>query len=322
VNSSRKNRVLWTFGISEEQEKSLREILSGDFSLRVWPADAVPDIGAFDADGPAMHIFSEEGYKAYQSRRNSPLSTLDVLPHVMLLPEHSCAEDLQYAVDSGCAAVLRLNLAPERFIGRLNQILENTELQNNLLRISREIFLEREIYEHKNSTLQFLVNFLTEISRQTQYDDMLRTVFSCLKTLFPVRSMQAALWDKTGALPVAHMFISAPEGSKSFVRWKNLLLEQMEPDFANCSPELRTRHLNLPDQGKKWSKATPADGYVLNLPLFLADDQVGLLSVLTDMERNLSRDQAQALNAALQFLAVVFHNAGSGRAEFVKAGIS
>ncbi|MDR1243286.1 MAG: hypothetical protein LBM00_10985 [Deltaproteobacteria bacterium] len=316
--SLQKNKLLWSFGLSPEQEKNLRGTLNEEYSLHSWAAEAVPDLADFDAEKPSLHIFSVEGYKAYREQRNNPVSTLDILPQVMLLPENASAETLQYAIDSDCMAILRSNLAPECLIRKIEHILEVSEMQNSLLRITNEIFLEREIYERKNSVLHFLVDFLSGIYRQPDIEKIIPATFSCLKTLFPIRSLHMALWEQNAGAP-AQLFITAAKNSGSFSQWHALLLKQIKPALSGCPREAYAHNLHLADQETTWRNATPADGYVLHLPLFLAETQIGLLSILTDMERSITRDQAQALNAAMQFLALAVHKISGDKARLVPA---
>jgi hypothetical protein len=318
VYSLQKNKLLWSFGLSPEQEKSLRGTLNEEYSLHSWSAAAVPDLADFDAEKPSLHIFSVEAYKAYREQHNTLVSTLDILPQVMLLPENASAETLQYAIDSDCMAILRPNLAPECLIRKIEHILEISEMQNSLVRITNEIFLEREIYERKNSVLHFLIDFLTGTSRQSDIEKIIHTTFSCLKTLFPIHSLHMALWEQNTGAP-AQLFITSAKNSGSSAQWQALLLKQIKPAPSGCPPEAYAHNLHLADQDRKWRNATPADGYVLHLPLFLADTQIGLLSILTDMERSITRDQAQALNSAMQFLALVVHKVSEDKARLAPA---
>jgi hypothetical protein len=303
--------IIWCFGLTRDQEKILHESLKGEYSLRSWPAAVRPDIADFDADKPGLHIFSVEGYKAYRERSGNILTTLDILPQVILLPANASAQDLQYALDSDCLAILRHDLTPERMLGKIEQLLEISEMQKHVVRMSREICLEREIYEHKNTVLQFLVNFQTQTAELQNVAEIMHTVFSCLNMLLPVRSQHLTLWEP-GSNATVHMFITSPKESESFARWRSLMLEQLNlalpnPGLAGTVPNIFLNHLHLKDQEKEWRNAMPADGYVLHLPIALSGAQIGFLSILTDMERSLTRDQALALNAAMQYLGLALH---------------
>jgi hypothetical protein len=298
---------MWAFGLSAEQEKKLREVLTEEYALRCWPDSTTPDMAEFDADKPRLYIFSIEGYKTYRAKNCNSLNILDIVPQVMLLSENASAEDLQYAVDSDCLAVLRPNLDQDAFIKKLEQLLEISEVQNDILRLSNEIYLEREIYERKNNVLQFLVSFLTKTSKQRNFKEIIRTAFSSLNMLFPVRSMHLALWNTESSPVEVQMFMTSPKNGKSFAAWHNLMQKQLHIEFAASACNTHVTVLKLRDQAKEWVDAKPGDGYMLNLPVTLADTPIGFISILTDMERSLTRDQAQALNAALQFLAYTFN---------------
>ncbi|MDR1124561.1 MAG: GGDEF domain-containing protein, partial [Deltaproteobacteria bacterium] len=302
--------TIWLYGLEPEQEKMAETILAEDFQLRSWPLAAKPGMAQFEADHPNLVIFSMAGHQGYKSGlgRNGPL---DLLPQLLFLGEKYAVEELEYAVDADFAAVLRLPMHPEAFSRKIYQALEFEAIQQDALRMSREIFLEREILERKNEVLQFLVNFLTRTSTGLDPSAIIRTAFSCFKLLFPVRSLHASLWrDNAGKLE-ASLFISAPKGGKAFQDWRDLLLEQINHNLPEEALQWQIRQVNLDDQDAKWRGASPANGHVLHLPIAIAGKQIGVISLLTDMDRSLSRDQAMALNSALQFLAFTLNNANS-----------
>ena len=316
MKHSQKLGTIWLHGLEPEQESMVEKLLAEEFQLRSWPLDARPDMAQFEADNPNLVIFSAAGHKGYKngsgpadhSTQNGPL---DLLPQLLFLAGGYTMEELEYAVESDFAAVLRPAMQPEAFTRKIYQALEFEAVQRDALRMSREIFLEREILERKNEVLQFLVNFLTRTSTGLDPSEIIRTAFSCFRLLFPVRSLHATLWRENAGKLEASLFISAPKGSKAFQDWRDLLLEQISHSLPEEALKWQTRLVRLDDQETRWRSASPSNGHVLHLPIAIAGKQIGVICLLTDMDRNLSRDQAMALNSALQFLAFTLNNANS-----------
>ncbi|MDR2892173.1 MAG: GGDEF domain-containing protein [Deltaproteobacteria bacterium] len=300
---------IWSFGLSGMAEAELRKLIDGKFVLRAWPAEALPGIRELELDQPCLNIFSVAGHKAYKKHPVNKSGHLDFIQHALMLDFAPSATDVEYACDTDCCAIIRAGIDQKTFLRKIDNALEIEAAQHEALRMSREIYLEREILERKNEVLQFLVSFLTKTAAGLDPEEIIRTAFSSLKLLFPVRSMHAALWRPGENEHSAEMYITADAGGKSAEKWRRLMLEHLEQALPEARFHLRSYNMPLHDQEKKWRNASPESGHVFSLPIAIAGAQIGVICILTDMDRSLSRDQAQALNSALQFLALSLNNA-------------
>jgi diguanylate cyclase (GGDEF)-like protein len=177
--------------------------------------------------------------------------------------------------------------------------------------MTREIMLERELLERKNKILTFLVNFLATTSVSLDLTHILQTTFSSLSLLFPIHTLHAVVWrpegQEAGHLPVS-LHIAAPESSAGFFLWRDTLLEQAgQLSGRTCSVE-RNLFLDLSAQKGARLDASPTDGHLIFLPIATRSETIGVIAVLTDFNRDLGRDQNQALESALRHMALVIRN--------------
>ncbi|MDL2306939.1 GGDEF domain-containing protein [Desulfovibrio sp. OttesenSCG-928-C06] len=309
MRRSQNARTIWSFGFDGETESRIGKLLDNKFNMLVYPSGEVPGLPDFESQQPCLIMFTPEAHRAMKKVQRSKSKHLDYIPHAMVLDDNSSQEDMEYAIDSDSLAILRPGLSRSAFMKKINAALEIEAVQLDALRMTREIYLEREILDRKNEVLQFLVSFLTQTSVGLDPEAIIRTTFSCLRLLFPVRSIQAALWKPGVDNCDVELFITAQEGSQSFESWRNLMQEQISAALPGADYLLHLRPTDLPDQEEEWQGVAPVDGHVLILPISVSGQQIGIIFILTDMDRSLSRDQALALNSALHFLALTLNNA-------------
>lgn len=296
-------------GIREVDAGDIRALAGPEFSLQTWPEGTLPDFSESGALlAPSLICFSLEACRAFTALPYEQTAFLNLTPKMILLEENAPTEILEEALELGAGDVVRAPLSGARFGATLRKAAEAAALQRDIQNMAREVFVEREILERKNETLSFLVNFLTYVTDSFDEKELLGKAYSCLRQLFPVTTMHAALLtrDDNGAV-AADMYIAALPGSPAYDAWRERLLEtarEMSPDVP-LNPV--TTHLALENADSGF--ALPTDGHILTLPLHTGTDMRFFLMLLTPMERNLGRDQAQALDSALRHMALSLKNA-------------
>lgn len=305
----RKLNIIWTFALSSEQVDKARQFCGKDYRLETWGENTVPTLEEFEKTSPCLALFSPAGLRFMLSLPKSRVRHLELMPKVMMLGEDYSQADLEYAIDNNIAEIIRPPCSKKFFLEKLTRAQEMESVHHDLLRMSREIVLEREILERKNDILNFLVNFLTDTSASLEPECILQTAFTRLQMLFPVRSLHAAVWNQGRKKGQVMLYISAPDGSPAMQAWRERLLEQSRLANPDLPDTITVCPIRLDNQEETWLEAVPENGHMLQMPVQLADEQLGLLLLLTDMERSLGRDQAVALNSALQHLALSLKNA-------------
>ncbi len=303
------SQILWGLGLSEEQTQNLRSLAGPDYVLRTWPADALPDFHAIGgADSPHLICLSIAGCRAFAARPASQTGHLELVPKMLLLEENAGPDDLEKALDFGEADIIRPPLTPKRLAACLRRAAEAAALHRDIQNMTREIFLDRELLERKNNTLRFLVNFLTSTAESFAENEILTKAYVCLQHLFPVLGMHAALFEESDDGEIlADLYVAAPKNHAAQRSWRDLLLECADSACSGKTVHPTTTQLLLP--GASRNTARPGDGHLLTLPLIVGKETLGVVLLLTSMERNLGRDETMALDSALRHLALSLKNA-------------
>ncbi len=301
------DKILWGLGLSEKQAHDLQDLAGPSYTLKTWPADALPDFRSLP-EIPRLICFSLPGCRAFTAEPLDRVGHLDLLPKMLLLEENAGREVLEEALDYGISDIIRPPLTKKRLATCLRRAAEAAALQRDIQNMTREIFLDRELLERKNETLRFLVNFLTGTAEPFSEQEILGKAYTCLQDLFPVMGMHAVLLGQSdnGDI-IADMYVGAPQDSEAHDAWRAMLLESAQHACPGKQLHSVTTQLALP--GPMSGAARPHEGHLLTLPLTAGKERLGELLLLTSMERNLGRDQAMALDSALRHLALSLKNA-------------
>ncbi len=136
---------------------------------------------------------------------------------------------------------------------------------------------------------------------------MLGKTFACLQSLFPVLTMHAAIFTKNDDGDcTANLYVAAPTDSPAHASWRARLLEIGEA--VNPDKKITPTTMLLPLGDNARVTAAPSDRHILTLPVHVSETAQVYLMLLTSMERNLSRDQAVALDSALRHMAITIKN--------------
>ncbi|SBV90451.1 putative Diguanylate cyclase domain protein [uncultured delta proteobacterium] len=303
-----RTQTIWGLGLSDAQAENIRSMAGRLYSLELWPAGAMPDFAnAGNMAAPCMVCFTMDSCRRFMSLPARQTGFLELTPKVLLLDPDADMATIDEALTFGVSDIIRPPLAKKRFSACLRKAAEAAALQRDIQNMAHEVFIEREMLERKNEALSFLVNFLSRISEALDETELLGKAFTCLKQLFPVMTMHAAIFSKddNNALS-ADLFIAAPADTPAYNAWRNSLLEI--GNGMEHSGAVNPTTIHLPLSGEAASSARPGDGHILTLPVHIGDSSQLYLMLLTSMERNLSRDQALALDSALRHMASTIKN--------------
>ncbi len=286
----------------------MRSLAGPQYTLRNWPADALPDFRSGDLGAPRLLCFSMAGCRAFAAKPLTQIGHLELVPKMLLLDENAGQAELEEALEFGVSDIIRPPLTKKRLAVCLRRAAEAAALHRDIQNMTREIFLDRELLERKNETLRFLVNFLTRTSEPFDEAEILARAYASLQSLFPVLSMHAVLCSESDNGDVlADLYVSLPDKHPEKSDWRDLLLESANAAFPGKSVHPSTTYLQLPGA----SGGAPSSGaeHLLTLSLTAGSETIGMLLLATSMERNLGRDQAMALDSALRHLALCLKNA-------------
>lgn len=300
---------IWSFGLDADLVNKTREYLGRSYSLRPWATGIVPTLTDIEDAMPRLAIVSPDGYRAIKALPLDRIRHLDLIPKIMLLKEEYSTADLEYAIDSDVAEIIRPPYARKLFLHKLHRALETEAVHIDVLHMSREIELERELLEHKNDTLNFIISFLTGTASSLDPDSIIRAACTGFQNLFPVRSINVALWDNHATTRQLEIYTIGAESTAPEQRWREMLYADALSSGQCDDMQIKHHQLAVGSTSDYWGNATPEDGHVIRLPITLANEQLGVILLLTDMAKSLSREQAVVLNSALQHLALTLKNA-------------
>ena len=303
-----KKHILWSLGLSDEQCETVRSLTGSEYILYSWPAGEMPNLAAIGEMGmPCLICFTMDSCRQFNAMSVAHVGHLDLIPKMLLLDEGSDLATMESALDFGVTDIIRPPLTRERFAGCLRRAGEAAALHRDVQSMTREVFIERELLERKNEALTFLVDFLTSTSESFNEAGILRSAYTSLQKLFPVTTLHAALFAHNDLGDIAaDLYISVPKGSPAYEEWRNLLLETSSAMFNGQRVMPTTTYLSLPGQH---TEIRPTDGHLMTLPLRVSEDSMFFVTIVTPMERNLSKDQTLALDSALRHMALSIKNA-------------
>ncbi len=290
--------ICWGLDLSDKQADRLRETLGEESQLILWPAGVIPGIQEMEQIPPLILWVSSSANRHMASLEPAHIRHLELSPKVILLSDDYSLRDFEEAGDSGAADIVRPPLTKKRVRGIMNRAVEAQEVHHDIMCMTREILLERELLERKNELLAFLVTFLTDTRERSDPAEVVAAALSALKGLFPVHTGHAAVRTAgAGFSPQLHLFIGAEYGSEDYARARNSLLEQATAAFRCEVEAVREQPLSL-------ERTRTPDARPLCLPLLAGGETIGLLLLETSLTSTLGRDQALTLDSALGHLAL------------------
>ena len=297
-------------GLSAKQAAMLRDCLGDDHHLVLHTMEDMTSTRNAGNDNPCVLWISSRLSREFCKLPPHELHRFEQMPKAILLEEDYSLADFESACDLGVTEIVRPPYTRERVSEIMRRALEVQSVHHDLNCMTREILLERELLERKNELLSFLVNFLTNTTESLDLDYILQTAYSGLGKLLPLRSMHVALWEQEGRNPHSvSLYVCASERSKAHGLWHDTLLNQARHAIGADFSIAEIQRLHLHDQPKEWANITPEEGTIIHLPIINGHEQLGILLLLTSMERHLGRDQALALDSAMRHFALSIKNA-------------
>lgn len=300
----------WGIGLSEEHCALLQSTLGEEHQLLQPVPGAYADTPALFEQEPFIIWMSSSRCRELDALPPALADRLQDVPKIVLLESGYTLADFEAACDCGATEIVRPPLTRERIAEIVRRSLEHYAAEYDIDCMAREIMLERELLERKNELLGFLVNFLTNTTESLDITYLLQNAFSGLDKLLPLKAMHAALWDHPAdGNSALRLHISAPHESPAYEEWRQTLLEHARPVIGGHFSVDKLNQLTLPDQPEKYRSALPSDGTLLSLPIVCGDERLGVLLLLSSIDRHLGRDQAMALDSAMRHFALTLKNA-------------
>ncbi len=300
-------KIMWGLGLHPEDEALLRHVSNAEFELVQVPMGTVPTAEDMDKDEPCIVWISKDAWDRIREMPTTSVRHLEIIPRVLLLGGDYNMSELEDALDNGFTDVIKPPLTESRIRDVLLRTVETHNLYHDIMRMTREICLERELLERKNDILSFIVSFLSRATESLDPLEILHNAQEDLATLLPVTALNAAFWTPcAGKKWDAKLYISAHEGHPAHREWTNLLLASADK-LSGKTISSHTIEYIAPTEDV--TNLMPEAGRVAILPLRTAGETIGAIALLSRSELHLGKDQVQILKSAMQHLALALKNA-------------
>lgn len=296
----------WGIGISTAMESMLTGCFGQTVSLHTWPEDSLPTKAMFESASPIILFVSPAAEKALQALPLAQRQPFNDITRICILPENYSQSDLELGIGVNAVKILPFNASKKDIWNILHATYEAQNMPHDIHYMTRELLLERELLERKNSLLSFLVTFFANTAQSDNLTQVFENSFSALSLLFPLDTMQAATWFKNAVGNTeATLFINTPESSTKSTQWEKMLRSHILEATNNEHSIVRGKEaLKLP-QG---STILPKDIHTFPLHFGNADDVQGLILLGCHKQPVLGRDQSETLATALSHLSTIVAN--------------
>ncbi|MDR0826388.1 MAG: hypothetical protein LBN33_00715, partial [Desulfovibrio sp.] len=143
------------------------------------------------------------------------------------------------------------------------------------VRINTDTTPHQALLNRKNSTMKFMVDFLSGIGGCLDEDEILRKATSAFKSILPLRSMHVVLWNKNETdAPSLALRIATPVDTPEYQPWKEALLEQARFAIGKNFSLVEAPNFGARATVKTSAPGLPGDGPLLSIPLISADEHL------------------------------------------------
>ena len=300
------NTLFWGIGLSDIERRKLEASAPG-YAVRNWPLGALPGDEDMEGDSPFLIWIPARVWSQLEPAYRSAVMEWDP-PQKVLLATVDDPLDVERLLDQGFLSVLRLPLESDKVSEILYRAREVHALYDDIVRMTREIALEREILSRKTDYLIFLNDFMAKASQSLNPASILTQARRDLCTLFPVSAMQCIFWQHSAGETVeSEIFLTFQEDSDAQEEWIEMLLESASRLSGKRVDGYQMTYLMDSDAGG--AGMAPQAGRVIMMPLKAGGDDFGTLALLTPEPVRLSRQQRDVLRSAISHLGLALKNA-------------
>lgn len=296
----------WAIGISSAMESMLTDYFGQTVSLQTWPEEALHMQAIFTGTSPIILFVSPSAEKKFQALPVAQRQFFSGTTRVCILPENYSQSDLELGIGVNAAKILPFNASKKDIWNIMHAAYEIQNMPNDMHYMTKELLLERELLERKNSLLSFLVTFFANTAQAETLVKVFENSFSALSLLFSLDTLHAATWFKNAVGNIeATVFLNAPANSAKSIQWERALLSHIQEATNNRHAIVRGRELLNLTQG---SDISPKAIHAFPLQFGSADDVQGLILMGSHNQPALGRDQSETLATALNHLSTVVTN--------------
>ena len=305
MNNGQSKKLMWGLGISDQDADVIRQAAGNEFGLRCFPVGVTPDVAELENDAPAILWISKSGWDELQKLPSAERVHLEVASRILIMGGDYDLAELESLLECGFTEIIKPPITTERARTVLHAAIETQNLYQDIMHMTREICLERELLERKNTMLSFIVSFLERITRHLDPVEIIHAAQSELAKLLPVTSLNAICWTKQQTKNIhANVFVSTSEKNAASIAWTNHLKTHAQQLLGDA---LLTVDMNY--VGCSESDILPQKESLLAINLEHGTECFGAIMLQCAEQPQLGKDQIQIIQSAVSHLTLALNNA-------------
>jgi len=301
--------LLWGLGLNDIERRRIMSGASTGYILRDWPAEAPPTAEDVERDRPFMVFIPSRVWTVLPPELHAGILRMEPLQKVLLIEPNHPVLDYADLLDRDFLSLLSSPLTEEKVRGVLERAAEAAAIYGDILRMTREIALEREILTFKTDALVFLNRTLSRAVESLNPATILAQAREDLNMLLPVAAVQGAFWNTPGGgAAEAELFLCFQEQAAAQDQWVEFLLKSAGKLSGAPMHGYQLTFL-MDGAAPEAGDLAPRPGRVVLLPLKAGGQTFGCLALLLAGEARLGKDQREVLHSAINHLALALKNA-------------
>lgn len=308
MSDSNKNTLYWGLGLSDLDVRRIESAVPGCM-LRNWPESAIPGDAEMEEETPFLVWIPLRVWERLDDEAKADILDWDP-PQKVLIVDSEGEADLEEYIDIGFLTVLRRPLEHAKISDALRKADEVHSLYEDIMRMTREIALEREILSRKTDYLLFLNRFMASVNESLNPATIISQARKDLNELLPISAAQGIFWhEMSPGLVESEMFLAFHEDSAVQEQWIELLLASARRISGIQVEGYQLTYLMDADAVAEGADLNPAQGRLIIMPLKAGGHAFGCLAMLAEEAVRLTRQQRDVLHSAVNHLGLALKNA-------------
>lgn len=304
----KQNTLFWGLGLSDIENLKIKAATTNT-TLKNFPAHELPKDEDMGGDAPFIIWIPYRQWLRLSADYRAALLEWEPAQKVLLLDGEEDI-DTEELLDLGFLTVLKRPITEAKVRDTVARAEEVHSLYADIMRMTQEIALEREILSRKTDYLLFLNNFMARVSESLNPATILATARRDLCELFPVSAAQAIFWQQTGEnYHEAEVFMAFHDDSSAQEEWLELLLESAKKISGHEISSYQMTYVMEADVADPEADLSPSPGKVILMPLRAGGKDYGCLALLTHEPVRLTKQERDVLHSAVSNLGLALKNA-------------
>ncbi|WP_029898618.1 sensor domain-containing diguanylate cyclase [Desulfohalovibrio reitneri] len=300
-------RVMWGLGLDESDERVIADAAGEGYTLRGLPGGRIPE--SADESEPFLMWVGSGAWRDLPDVERARLEAWEETQRILVLDSEERNLDMEMVMEEGFLTAVRTPLERDDVHDAMHRATEITALYADIFRMTREIFLERELLTRKTDQLLFLNQILSRAAESLDAGTILERAREDMNLLFEVSAVQACFWRVADSESVeAEILLSPLARGSSREEWVEYMLESAG---RLATVPVKDFHVELlPGYDEDGAPLPPPrkESTVL-LPLRSGYECFGCLALTSPDGIKLAKDQTQTVRAAVNHLALALKNA-------------